>query len=65
MRREDQPNDYSWGPIVESTVTEAGDIADYDAYLDNDVLLPQNGEHMHAARVIGPAKDEDIQLKGK
>ena len=41
----------------ESTVPEADDFENYENYIGGEVLLPQYGEHMHAARIIGVAKD--------
>ena len=35
------------------------DYDDFDGYLNAEVLLPQNGEHMRAAKVVGRAKDID------
>ena len=36
-------------------------IENYDSYIDVEVMLSKNGEHMQAARVIGQARDR----KGK
>ena len=44
---------------VEHSVPEADDIPDYDLFLNAEVLLPQDGEYLQAARVIGRSKDED------
>ena len=44
---------------------EADDIPDtYDVYIDAEVLLPQDGKHLQAARVIGRAKDANGKLFG-
>lgn len=51
--------------VIDSVIPEADDIPDYDAYLDMEVLSPQNGEHMMAARVIGLSNDSDGQEKGR
>jgi hypothetical protein len=47
-----------------SELPEADDIGDLDYYLDAEVVLPQNGEHMRAARVIGRSKGPDGSVKG-
>ena len=41
-----------------STIPHADDYDNYENYVGSEVLLPQYGEHMHAARVIGLARDE-------
>ena len=38
---------------------EVDDISDYDLYINVKVMLPKDGKHMQAARVIGPSKDRD------
>ena len=38
---------------------EVDDYDNYEGYLNAKVLLPQNGEHMRAARVVGRSKDID------
>ena len=44
-----------------STLPEIDDITKYDLYIavDAEVMLPKDGQHMQAARVIRPSKDED------
>ena len=37
----------------ESQLLDTDVFPDYDEYLNTEVLLPQDGEHMRAARVIG------------
>ena len=44
---------------------ETDDIPDLDRYLTAEVLLPQNGSHMQAARVVSRAKDDDGKIIGK
>ena len=36
---------------------EVDDIVEFDLYIHNEVLLPQNGEYMQAAKVISSARD--------
>ena len=43
---------------------EADDFADYDLYIGSEVLLPQNGEHMRAARVVHRTKNQDEKVIG-
>ena len=38
---------------------EVDDIPDLDLYLNAEVLLPQNDEHIRAAKVIGRSRDRD------
>lgn len=62
------PDVYDWEKHIEepeSTMPNSDDYADYAAYIDAEVLLPQNGEHMRAARVVGFAKDSDGREKGR
>ena len=42
-----------------STLPEVDELANYDLYIDVEVLLPKDDQHMQAARVIGPSKDKD------
>ena len=44
--------------IVKRTIPETDDYAEYVAYINAEILLAQNGEHMHAARVIGFSQDD-------
>ena len=46
-------------PSYESNVPEVDEFENYENYLNAEVLLPQNGAHMRAAKVIGRAKDID------
>ena len=43
---------------------EVDDIPDLDLYLNAEVLLPQDGEYMKAARVIGRATNNDGEPVG-
>ena len=43
----------------EHTIPEVDDMPDLDWFLDAEVLLPQDGEHMQTARVIGRSLDKD------
>ena len=45
-------------------LVDVDDIPDLDLYLTAEVLLPQNGEHMQAARVISRAKDAEGKVIG-
>ena len=51
------------GLYGESTtiMVEANEIGDPDLYYNAEVMLPKDGKHMQAARVIGQSKDK----KGK
>ena len=62
----DIPDEYDWEYYCEekSSIPETDEYADYAAYINAEVLLPQNGEHMRAARVIGFAKDDKGREKG-
>ena len=42
-----------------SNIPEVDEFENYENYLNAEVLLPQNGAHMRAAKVIGRAKDID------
>lgn len=53
------PDEYKWDLVLDSLTPEADDIPDYDAFLDMEVLLPQNGEHLRAARVIGISENSE------
>ena len=41
------------------------EVNDYDLYLDSEVLLPKDGEHMQAARVISRARDDAGLVLGR
>ena len=43
---------------------EVDDINDFDMYINSEVLLPQDGEHMRAAKVIGRATDSEGKAIG-
>ena len=47
------------------TMPEADSFLDYDEYINNEVLLPQDGEHMRAAKVIQRTKNEDGKIQGR
>ena len=44
---------------------EADEIPDLDQFINAEVLLPQDGEHMRAAQVIGRATDMNAQPVGE
>ena len=44
---------------------DADEVPDYDKYIGAEVMLPKDGEHLRAARVIGQAKDADGNTIGK
>ena len=46
------------------TMPEADSFQDYDEYINNEVLLPKNGEHMMAAKVIRRTKNDDGETQG-
>ena len=56
---EDVPDDYKWNKVVESITPDTDDIADYDQFMGMEVLLPQNGAYLRAARVIGLNVDSE------
>ena len=49
----------------DSTMPEADDIDGYDRFINAEVLMPRDGEHMHAAKVIGRSVDDDGNMIGK
>ena len=59
----DVPDVYDWTTYCDNDsgeaheMPEADDFNDLETYINSEVLLPQNGEHLKAARVIGIAKD--------
>ena len=59
--------DYNWEQYCEenSNILDVDEYADYAAYINSEVLLPQDGEHMRAARVIGTVLDDDGREKGR
>ena len=50
--------------IKEPTMPEADDIADYDKYIEYEVLLPGNGKKMSPAKVVIWVKDKYRKVKG-
>ena len=44
---------------------EADSFKDYNKYLNAEVLLPQDGEHLQAARVLKRSLDSAENLKGE
>lgn len=67
----DKPDDIIYQPYVDlytgetEEIPETDDIPDYDGYIQAEVLLPQDGEHLRAARVIGKSKDKDGRIIGQ
>ena len=49
----------------DSEMPEASDFDDYDAYINAEVLLPRNGDHMQSAKIIRKSKDADGKSIGK
>ena len=45
----DEPNH----PLI-----DVNEVEDYDLYIDAEVMLPRDGKHLEAARVIGQARDK-------
>ena len=45
-------------------MSEADDIADYNRYIESEVLLPRNGKEMSSAKVVSWVKDKDGKVKG-
>ena len=60
------PKEYDWEEHLEepSEIPEVDDYDDYEGFINAEVLLPQNGEHMRAARVIRIVQDSDGREKG-
>ena len=48
----------------DESMPEADDFPDFDKYINSEVLLPRDGEHMKAARVVSRAKDDQCKAKG-
>ena len=48
----------------ESTIPDIDDIVDYDLYIDAEVMLPKDGQHMQAARVVGQTRDSSGHSMG-
>ena len=46
------------------SMPEADDLSEYDVYIDAKVMLPKDGEHMQAARVIGQSRDKEGKTIG-
>ena len=46
------------------SMPDADDISDYDVYIDAKVMLPKDGEHMQAPRVIGQSRDKEGKIIG-
>ena len=55
------PDEYKWDMVLDSMTPEVDEIEDYDQFLNMEVLLPQNGEHLRAAKVLGVSE----QSKGR
>ena len=49
--------------IEEPFMPEADSIADYDRYIESEVLLPWNGKEMSSAKVVSWVKDNNEKLK--
>ena len=43
---------------------EVDKVNDYDKYINAEVLLPVDGEHMHSAKVMSRVKDTDGMVAG-
>lgn len=69
----DLPQEYDWEDYLDgdtgieepSDIPDADEYDDFEAYLHAEVLLPQNGEHMRAAKVVSLVKDSDGKEKGR
>ena len=48
-----------------SVLPDDDQYIDHDLLIDAEVMLPQNGEHMKAARVLGRLKNSDGKYIGK
>jgi hypothetical protein len=49
----------------DSEMPEASDFDDLETYINTEVLLPRDGEHMQSAKVIRRTKDAEGKLVGK
>ena len=49
--------------IEEPTMPEADSIADYDKFIESEVLLPKNGVEMSSAKVVSRSKDKHGKVK--
>ena len=43
---------------------EADDIADYDRYIESEVLFPRNGKEMSSSKLVSQMKDKYVKIKG-
>ena len=62
-----EPEKYAYyEDVVEDStqILEADEIPDLDMYLNMEVLLPQDGEHERAAKVVERSKDDRGNIKG-
>ena len=59
-----EPYESLYDDEVHPNTVEADEIVDHELYLDAEVMLPKDGEHLQAARVIGRAKDENGKKLG-
>ena len=50
--------------IEEPTMPEANYIADYDIYIESEVVLPRNGKEMSSSKVVSRLKDKYVNVKG-
>ena len=50
--------------IEESAMPEADAIADYNIYIESEVLLPRNGKEMSSEKVVSRVKNKDGKVKG-
>ena len=58
---ENYPHD---NDMEDHTMPDADTFPDYDEYINNDVLLPKDGEHMMAAKVLQRSRDNDGKIQG-
>ena len=49
------------GPL---TVPEVDDINYYDLYMESEVVLPRDGDHRQAARVLGVSRENEGEIIG-
>jgi len=48
----------------DSVMPDAADFDDFEKYINAEVLLPRDGEHMQTAKIIRRSKDQDGKLIG-
>ena len=60
------PSHEYYGDDIEGSheLPDADELPDYDVYINSKLVLPQDGDHMISARVIGQSKSDKGNIKG-